>query len=150
MTLLTGVRPLLFCIVLTKITTEYWSIITGRLNCVLTSVRPLFYCIDRCQTTILVLTFASPIFYCVMLTGVRPLFYCVVLTGVAPVFYCVVLTGVRPLFYCVVLTGVRPLFKGLGPTLLRTVPATGGLFLAYETTKTFLSNKFAPYGSVTL
>lgn len=31
--------------------------------------------------------------------------------------------------------GVRALYKGLGPTLLRTFPATGALFLAYENTK---------------
>ncbi|KAK2184765.1 hypothetical protein NP493_253g00002 [Ridgeia piscesae] len=34
--------------------------------------------------------------------------------------------------------GVRALYKGLGPTILRTFPATGGLFLAYETTKKVL------------
>ncbi|KAI0212484.1 Mitochondrial ornithine transporter 1 [Lamellibrachia satsuma] len=34
--------------------------------------------------------------------------------------------------------GVRALYKGLGPTILRTFPATGGLFLAYETTKRVL------------
>ena len=36
------------------------------------------------------------------------------------------------------LVGVRALYKGLGPTILRTFPATGGLFLAYETTKRVL------------
>jgi solute carrier family 25 ornithine transporter 2/15 len=30
------------------------------------------------------------------------------------------------------------LYKGLGPTVLRTFPATGALFLAYETTKKWL------------
>ena len=34
--------------------------------------------------------------------------------------------------------GVRALYKGLGPTILRTFPATGGLFLAYESTKKYL------------
>lgn len=37
--------------------------------------------------------------------------------------------------FIVVLLGVRALYKGLGPTLLRTFPATGALFLAYENTK---------------
>lgn len=36
------------------------------------------------------------------------------------------------------LQGVRALYKGLGPTILRTFPATGGLFLAYESTKKYL------------
>ena len=31
--------------------------------------------------------------------------------------------------------GIRALYRGLGPTILRTFPATGALFLAYETTK---------------
>ena len=34
--------------------------------------------------------------------------------------------------------GLRALYKGLGPAVLRTFPATGGLFLAYETTKKIL------------
>lgn len=36
--------------------------------------------------------------------------------------------------------GVRALYNGLGPTLVRTFPATGALFLAYEYTKKFLTN----------
>ncbi|XP_061165500.1 mitochondrial ornithine transporter 1-like [Saccostrea echinata] len=36
--------------------------------------------------------------------------------------------------------GPKALYKGLGPTLVRTFPATGSLFLAYETTKKFLTN----------
>lgn len=35
----------------------------------------------------------------------------------------------------IVFVGFRALYKGLGPTLLRTFPATGALFLAYENTK---------------
>ena len=35
--------------------------------------------------------------------------------------------------------GVAALYKGLGPTLLRTMPATGALFLAFETVKKCLS-----------
>ncbi|KAK6172479.1 hypothetical protein SNE40_016118 [Patella caerulea] len=35
--------------------------------------------------------------------------------------------------------GIGALYKGLGPTLVRTFPATGALFLAYETTKKYLS-----------
>ncbi|WAQ99706.1 ORNT1-like protein [Mya arenaria] len=34
--------------------------------------------------------------------------------------------------------GIQALYKGLGPTVLRTFPATGALFLAYETTKKWL------------
>lgn len=34
--------------------------------------------------------------------------------------------------------GIRALYKGLGPTILRTFPATGSLFLAYESTKKYL------------
>lgn len=34
--------------------------------------------------------------------------------------------------------GILALYKGLGPTVLRTFPATGALFLAYETTKKWL------------
>jgi hypothetical protein len=41
---------------------------------------------------------------------------------------------------CIFVAGMRALYKGLGPTVLRTFPATGGLFLAYETTKKTLSN----------
>lgn len=42
------------------------------------------------------------------------------------------------LFFC--FSGPKALYKGLGPTLVRTFPATGSLFLAYETTKKFLTN----------
>lgn len=35
--------------------------------------------------------------------------------------------------------GVRGLYKGLTPTLLRTFPATGALFVAYENTKYYLT-----------
>ncbi|CAG7723868.1 unnamed protein product [Allacma fusca] len=35
--------------------------------------------------------------------------------------------------------GVRALYSGLGPTLIRTFPATGALFLAYEHTKQTLN-----------
>ncbi|XP_015930559.1 mitochondrial ornithine transporter 1 [Parasteatoda tepidariorum] len=34
--------------------------------------------------------------------------------------------------------GVKALYKGLGPTILRTFPASGALFVAYEYTKYFL------------
>lgn len=34
--------------------------------------------------------------------------------------------------------GILALYKGLGPTLLRTFPATGALFLAYESTKKWM------------
>jgi solute carrier family 25 ornithine transporter 2/15 len=34
--------------------------------------------------------------------------------------------------------GVRALYNGLGPTMVRTFPATGALFLAYEYTKKIL------------
>lgn len=34
--------------------------------------------------------------------------------------------------------GIMALYKGLGPTVLRTFPATGALFLAYETTKKWM------------
>ncbi|KAK7489872.1 hypothetical protein BaRGS_00018894 [Batillaria attramentaria] len=33
--------------------------------------------------------------------------------------------------------GIGALYKGLGPTVVRTFPATGALFLAYETTKKY-------------
>ncbi|KAK7097389.1 mitochondrial ornithine transporter 1-like [Littorina saxatilis] len=33
--------------------------------------------------------------------------------------------------------GIRVLYKGLGPTIVRTFPATGALFLAYEMTKKY-------------
>lgn len=35
--------------------------------------------------------------------------------------------------------GVRGLYKGLFPTLLRTFPSTGALFVAYEYTKYYLT-----------
>lgn len=35
--------------------------------------------------------------------------------------------------------GVRGLYKGLTPTLLRTFPSTGALFVAYENTKYYLT-----------
>jgi solute carrier family 25 ornithine transporter 2/15 len=34
--------------------------------------------------------------------------------------------------------GVRGLYKGLGPTLLRTFPSTGALFVAYEYSKAYM------------
>ena len=34
--------------------------------------------------------------------------------------------------------GVGALYRGIGPTLLRTFPATGALFYAMESTKKFL------------
>ena len=46
----------------------------------------------------------------------------------------------------VFLLGVRALYKGLGPTLVRTFPATGALFLAVETTKKVLGNAADNYG----
>merc|ERR1712004_67851 len=36
--------------------------------------------------------------------------------------------------------GAKGLYRGLGPTLLRTMPATGALFLAYESTKKIFQN----------
>eukprot|EP00914_Ancora_sagittata_P029533 GHVO01058460.1.p1 GENE.GHVO01058460.1~~GHVO01058460.1.p1 ORF type:complete len:309 (+),score=23.92 GHVO01058460.1:104-928(+) len=41
--------------------------------------------------------------------------------------------------------GVLALYKGLGPTLLRTFPATGALFLAYENSTKILNSAY--YGS---
>merc|ERR1711994_853941 len=35
--------------------------------------------------------------------------------------------------------GIARLYSGLGPTLLRTFPATGALFLAYETSKKWMN-----------
>ena len=35
--------------------------------------------------------------------------------------------------------GIAGLYKGLTPTLLRTFPATGALFVAFEYTKEFLT-----------
>lgn len=35
--------------------------------------------------------------------------------------------------------GIRGLYKGLTPTLLRTFPSTGALFVAYENTKFFMT-----------
>ncbi|XP_046374151.1 mitochondrial ornithine transporter 1-like isoform X2 [Haliotis rufescens] len=51
--------------------------------------------------------------------------------------------SVTPTFIATVLKifreeGVTALYKGLGPTVVRTFPATGALFLAYETTKKWL------------
>ncbi|ESN96828.1 hypothetical protein HELRODRAFT_187365 [Helobdella robusta] len=43
--------------------------------------------------------------------------------------------------------GGRSLYRGLGPTLLRTFPATGGLFVAYENTKKYLSQA-ADWGGI--
>ncbi len=43
----------------------------------------------------------------------------------------------------VAFSGARALYKGLGPTLLRTAPATAALFLAYETTKKTLKSLLA-------
>lgn len=37
--------------------------------------------------------------------------------------------------------GLKALYKGLGPTLVRTAPATGALFLAVENTKKFLDQR---------
>lgn len=42
----------------------------------------------------------------------------------------------KHMFLC--FSGLMALYKGLGPTVLRTFPATGALFLAYETTKKWL------------
>jgi len=44
--------------------------------------------------------------------------------------------------------GVRALYKGLGPTLVRTFPATGALFLAVETTKKFVGGAADEFGFV--
>lgn len=46
------------------------------------------------------------------------------------------------------LLGVRALYKGLGPTLVRTFPATGALFLAVETTKKVFGDAADYYGIV--
>ena len=35
--------------------------------------------------------------------------------------------------------GIAALYKGVGPSVLRTFPATGALFLAYETTKKWMT-----------
>ena len=43
---------------------------------------------------------------------------------------------------CFCTEGVAALYKGLGPTLLRTFPATGALFVAYEYTKLTLTRLF--------
>ncbi|ESO93776.1 hypothetical protein LOTGIDRAFT_209317 [Lottia gigantea] len=52
--------------------------------------------------------------------------------------------GITPTFTSTILhifrtEGIAALYNGLGPTLVRTFPATGALFLAYETTKKYLS-----------
>ncbi|XP_059151013.1 mitochondrial ornithine transporter 1-like [Physella acuta] len=52
-------------------------------------------------------------------------------------------SGVPPTFRFVFMKilreeGVKALYRGLGPTVIRTFPATGALFLAYETTKKYL------------
>ena len=39
------------------------------------------------------------------------------------------------------------LYKGLGPSLLRTFPATGALFVAYEYTKLYLTKLFIEEGT---
>jgi len=49
--------------------------------------------------------------------------------------------------FCFV-SGVRALYKGLGPTLVRTFPATGALFLAVETTKKVLGSAADHYGII--
>jgi len=49
------------------------------------------------------------------------------------------------MFKCISV-GVRALYKGLGPTLVRTFPATGALFLAVETTKKVLGSAADYYG----
>lgn len=38
--------------------------------------------------------------------------------------------------------GVTGLYRGLGPTLVRTFPATGALFIAYEYSKSIMTNFF--------
>lgn len=40
--------------------------------------------------------------------------------------------------------GVRGLYRGLGPTLLRTFPSSGALFVAYEYSRLLMMNTFAP------
>lgn len=42
--------------------------------------------------------------------------------------------------------GIKALYKGLGPAVLRTFPATGALFLAFETTKKVLGSAADHYG----
>lgn len=44
--------------------------------------------------------------------------------------------------------GVRGLYKGLGPTLLRTFPSTGALFVAYEYSKQFMTKGAESIGLV--
>ncbi|KAH9505236.1 hypothetical protein Btru_059032 [Bulinus truncatus] len=53
-------------------------------------------------------------------------------SGVAPTFRTVFFNILRQ-------EGPKALYRGLGPTVIRTFPATGALFLAYETTKKYLS-----------
>ena len=43
------------------------------------------------------------------------------------------------------LAGFRALYVGLGPTLLRTIPATGSVFLAYESVKKFMTRHADAY-----
>jgi len=38
--------------------------------------------------------------------------------------------------------GVMTLYSGLGPTVIRTFPSTGALFLAYETSKKLMNDYF--------
>lgn len=38
--------------------------------------------------------------------------------------------------------GVRPLYSGLTPTMIRTFPANGALFLAYEFSRTTMMKHF--------
>lgn len=41
--------------------------------------------------------------------------------------------------------GFKALYHGLTPTLVRTIPATATLFVAYEYTKRFLNHVFRDY-----
>lgn len=40
--------------------------------------------------------------------------------------------------------GVRALYRGLGPTLLRTFPSSGALFVAYEYSRQLMMTTFSP------
>lgn len=46
----------------------------------------------------------------------------------------------HPIHKLILFSGVAALYNGLGPTVVRTFPATGALFLAYEGTKKVLHN----------
>lgn len=45
-------------------------------------------------------------------------------------------------FCCVLCSGVRALYSGLTPTMIRTFPANGALFLGYEASRKLMMKQF--------